>query len=101
MVSDVAALSSKNDKPGLDLTAKTAVNYLLAAVLRFSSGASRCIVTDPCDIFRYAAVGVRRSAGIVTHKGTRFGAPSCPKLDCKTSSTSGRSGSSFNIGAIC
>ena len=60
IVSVVEALSNKNDNLDSNLT-KIRPRFLFQKK------------TDLAEIFRYASVGVKMSAGIVAHKGTRFG----------------------------
>lgn len=55
---------------------------------------------DFAEILRYANVGVRTSAGIVAHIGTRFGGFGEPLDAARTSCTVSKEGSTLNYEAI-
>lgn len=61
MVSELAALSNRKEYSALDLVVFSSYPTTLHAP------------TDLAEILRYASAGVRTSADIVAHIGTRFG----------------------------
>ncbi len=80
MVSELAALSKRNEYSALDLDILSSNSDIITCLSYFA------------DILRYARVGVRISAGMVAHIGTRFGGLGEPFDVARTSCTVSKDG---------